>query len=80
MNHTAPRGYIGLIGLLLVVALIGFLFWRSDLFSPTPAIESTPDVQSGQNQYEQGIEAVNAAKNAKRQVEGNYQEQRGTGY
>jgi hypothetical protein len=74
MNHTAPRGYIGIIGLLIAAAIIGFIFWRSDIFSaqPPPAAESGADLLHGRNQIEQGRGAVDAAENAKRSIENNY--------
>jgi hypothetical protein len=83
MNRTAPRGYIGLIGLLIAAALIGFLVWRTDLFSPTPTptTNDSTDLPSSSNQFEQGRDAINAAAEVKQRVEYNYtQEQKDAGY
>ncbi len=83
MNRPPPRGYMGLIGLLITIAIIGFLFWRSDIFSPkaTPAPEGTSDLVHGSTQVEQGTNAIQAAQNAKNLLENNNaQQQKDAGY
>ena len=77
MERTPPRGFVGLIALLVTVAVIGFLFWRADLFTqkPNPGAEGTSDLVHGSNQVEQGRNAIDAAQNAKNVIESNYAQQ-----
>ena len=71
-----PRGYAGLIGLLIVAAIVSILVWRPDILSPSsptsPSATTTPVQRS---QIEQGMNAVDAAKDAKARIEGNYAKQ-----
>jgi len=72
MNDAAPRGYIGLIALLVVVAIVGFLFWGTDTFAPsqpatTPGDTSKPAQDS--SYIERELNAVDSAKNAKQLIE-----------
>jgi hypothetical protein len=74
MKRAQSGGYVGLIALLITVALIAFLSWRSDLLSPkqTPAPAGTADLVHGSTHVEQGINAIDAANEAKQRIESNY--------
>ena len=71
MNATAPRGYVGLLALLITVALIGLLVWRPDILSPKPSPETEKAAVplQGSTQIERGINAVDAARDAKQRIE-----------
>lgn len=62
MNKHTPtnRGFIGLLSLLITVAIISVVVWRSDLLSSNA---------KKQNQIEQGTGAIEAAENAKNLIE-----------
>jgi hypothetical protein len=81
MNRAQPGGYVGLIGLLILVAIVGFLFSRTDLLSPKPASVSpgTPDGMQGSVQMEQTQTPIDAANAAKARIESNYEEVRTEG-
>lgn len=71
MHARAPRGFIGILSLLITVAIIGFVVWRSDLFaspSPSGTATTTPVIQ-------QQLDSVKAAEQAKQKVELQYKMQ-----
>ena len=59
-NKKYSGGFIGLLALLICVAIIAILIVRSDLFSGN---------KDGKNTIEQGMDAIDAAKNAKNLIE-----------
>lgn len=71
MHDKAPRGYAGLVALLITVAIIGFLVWRPDILSPKPSpeVENAAVPLQGSTQIEHGINAVGAAQEAKQRIE-----------
>lgn len=77
MNRTQQRGYIEILGLIIVAALIGYLFWRLELAptKPSSVPPGTADLLQGSTPIEQDLHAVQAAQNAKAQIENNYTQQ-----
>lgn len=70
-------GYVGLLVLVIVTAIIGLVFWRSEVFS---ALSPIPVVTGGDaglattsNAYTDSVNAIDAAKNAREQIESRYQ-------
>jgi len=68
MNHNNSGGYVGLLALLIVVLLIGLMFWRMDLFSGNSS-------GNGISPTEQDIGAIKAAEKAKQMMESKYNQQ-----
>lgn len=61
MNHSCSRGFIGLISLLIVSALMAFFYWRTDLLSGATGSKSSL--------MEQNLNAIQAAKDVKKAME-----------
>ncbi len=59
-------GFVGLLMLLICVSIIALIIVRTDLFKGFPTGQS-----GNQNTFEHGIDAINAAKNAKNLIEQN---------
>ncbi|KND50888.1 MAG: hypothetical protein AB202_00580 [Parcubacteria bacterium C7867-007] len=72
MNRTEPHGYIGLLSLLIVAAIAGFIFLQSDIVSPKPtATPSVPNPTSPKDTTptQRSVNSVDAARNAKQLIE-----------
>lgn len=59
MDHPYSGGFIGLISLLIVSALMAFFYWRTDLLSG----------KNGPSVMQQNLNAIQAAKDVKKVME-----------
>lgn len=66
MNRQS--GYIGLLALLITVAIMALVMWRSDLFSGTK-----DENGKAQNVIERDLKAIDSAQNVKEKIEFNNQ-------
>lgn len=62
MSTRTSGGYIGILSLLISVLIIGFLFWRMDLFSGSSTTKGVSPIQ-------QDLGAIKAAERAKQLIE-----------
>lgn len=63
--NTKNGGYVGLLALLITVAIIALITWRSDLFSTS---DNNDNIQSV---IERDLGAIDSARDAKNMLEQN---------